>query len=653
MNLRNILILFLALQSFSSIAQYTPQEEATQLFESGHYSEALPIYKRLVTLFPKDPRYQYYYGICLVQTNNDLIKAIDYLKVASEKSVPRDVYFFLGKAYHYQYRFDEALDAYLKFQQFGERPEKEKWQCDMHIAMARNGKRLTEKQAQIEVYKVDSVSPNQLFSYYNGLLKSGKFQEKSTKNIFGSDSKPGNSWRFMPSFVTKGQGVFESSFGTFKKNKDLVVVKKLDDDNWSRPENLGAVINSQFDEDYAYFNPAESALYFASKGHNSMGGYDIFKSIYNPDTKSWSEPINLGYPINSPYDDFLFVPSDDQNVAYFTSNRESQKDKFMVYSISFSQQYSFTSIPKGFNLISQSHLIAVSTKPVRRIANSGSSAKQKPDSQAKLLKEPEAPKQVITKSYPVELIEHKEYNEVLNAALLYQLQSDSLGRVAESVRTNMQASKSETEKNKLKREIYLLEQRSKTAQQKADELYDKARAYEMAYATGKQGPKENEPQVTKEMVKNAFSQKDSDNPSANSKRKGKEKTSKSGKEVVVQPVKPIIYEFKIMAKAPYKSINEIPINQPLPGGLLYRIQMGAFSKTIEPDRFKGLIPISGETVQNGQVTKYYAGIFSRMDDAEKALNKIREYGFKDAYIVSFFNGKSIPINRAKELENDN
>lgn len=652
MNLRNILILFLALQPLYSIAQNTPQEEATQLFESGQYAEALPIYKRLTTLFPKDPRYQYYYGICLVQTNNDLAKAVDYLMAASEKSVPRDVYFFLGKAYHYQYRFDDALDAYLKFQQFGERQEKEKWQCDMHIAMARNGKRLTEKQAHINVYKVDSVSYSELFGYYNSLIKSGKFQEKQNKNIFGNESKSGISWRFVPSFVAKGQEIFESSLGAFKKNKDLVVTKKLDDENWSRAENLGTVINTPFDEDYAYFNLAESALYFASKGHNSMGGYDIFKSVYNPDTKSWSEPINLGYPINSPYDDFLFVPSDDQSTAYFASNRESKKEKLMVYSIGLSKQYAFSDVPKGVDLIAQSHLTTISSKSVSKSLNAGIVKKPKPDSQSKSIKVPEAPKQITTKSYPAELIEQKEYNEVLNAALHYQLQSDSLGRVAENIRIDMQASKSETEKNKYKHDIYLLEQRSKASQQKADEFYEKARAYEIAYA-GKNATNHKEPQVTKDMAKNAFSNKDNGPQSSNQTKKEKGKTSKLNKETSTSASRPIVYEFKIMANSPYKSVNEIPLNQPLPDGLLYRIQMGAFSKTIEPDRFKGIIPIAGETVQNGQITKYYAGIFSRMDDAEKALNKIREYGFKDAYIVSSFNGKNIPINRAKEIEKDN
>ena len=78
--------------------------------------------------------------------------------------------------------------------------------------------------------------------------------------------------------------------------------------------------------------------------------------------------------------------------------------------------------------------------------------------------------------------------------------------------------------------------------------------------------------------------------------------------------------------------------------------MGAFSKPIEPDRFKGIVPICGELIKSSSVTKYYAGVFSRNDDAEKALNKVRENGFKDAYIVSYFFGKSIPLSRAKEME---
>jgi N-acetylmuramoyl-L-alanine amidase len=99
-------------------------------------------------------------------------------------------------------------------------------------------------------------------------------------------------------------------------------------------------------------------------------------------------------------------------------------------------------------------------------------------------------------------------------------------------------------------------------------------------------------------------------------------------------------------------VTDIPLDRPALNGLLYRIQMGAFSKPIEPDKFGGIVPICGETVQNTTIIKYYAGTFNHISDAEKALIKIREYGFKDAYVVSFYNGKIIPINRAKEIEKE-
>ncbi len=622
MKIRLLPVLFFALIiAIPNHAQFAPQEEALQLFENGRYSEALPVFKRLIILFPKDAKYQYYAGACMVKTNSELKTAIEYLTYASERPVPRDVYFFLGKAYHYSYRFDEALDAYLKFQQFGERAEKERWQCDMHINMARNGKKLLEKQFTFDIYKTDTISQGELFSYYNRLLKSGKFQEKKGKSSLLTEAKGQSTWCFVPALLGKNQPLYESSSRGSHKNKDLFQVLKLSDDDWSRPEKLGTTINTPFDEDYAFFNVSESALYFASKGHNSMGGYDIFKSVFNPDTKSWTAPINLGFPFNTPYDDFLFVPSDDQTRAYFASNRETSGDKLFVYTISFTSKYSSTDLTPDIDFITKAHLLVLSKSLVHNI---------KPQSEVKIIQKEKHP---VSHSYPTELLNQSEYNNLLNSALQYQLQSDSLSRVAEDLRQRSQASKNEAEKDRLKKDMYSLQQRSKVMQRKTDELYEKARSYEELYSDRNE-------------LKDTFASSQPLN------RKDEEKFSKKNKQPAKVPKQPLIYEFKVMAKSPYTSVNQIPLNQPLPDGIIYRIQMGAFSKPVEPERFKGIIPINGETIQNGTVTKYYAGQFSRMADAEKALNKVREYGFRDAYIVSFYNGKSIPINRAKELEKE-
>ena len=110
-------------------------------------------------------------------------------------------------------------------------------------------------------------------------------------------------------------------------------------------------------------------------------------------------------------------------------------------------------------------------------------------------------------------------------------------------------------------------------------------------------------------------------------------------------------EFSILPKSPYSAANPVPVDVPMPDGVVYKIQLGAFRNPSAASTFKGLSPISGETLDNG-VVKYYAGLFRRFADADNALRKVHEYGFKDAFIVAFYNRKTINIGRARQLESD-
>lgn len=610
------LLSYLIIASFPTNAQTNTQEEALNLFEKENYTKASPIFEQLVTLYPKDPRFQYYAGACLVQTNTSLNQAVNYLTYASTGTVPRDVYYFLGKAYHLQYKFDEALESYLKFRQFGDKAMKDRWQCDMNIEMVREGKKLLEKQYVFEVYKTDTISIEELYDFYNGLLKNGKFVERPGTNVAGNENKSINSRVFIPELLDKNQLIFESTqVGIFHKNRDLFSVRKLSENEWSHPENLGHGINSPYDEAYAYFNVSESALYFSSKGHHSMGGYDIYKSVYDPDKRTWSTPANLGFPVNSPYDDFLFVPSEDQSQAYFCSNRGTHdKNKVVVYTISFSRNYKTISSLANTDYTQVSMLHPIIAKNV--ITNSKTKVNSIVASH------------LLPNQYPAELLNQNDYNEMINLAMKFQLQSDSMGRAAESLRQRIPSVKSEIERQQLKKDLYSLEKKSKETQKKADGYYDKARTLEKKY-TGKRQPTDTISNSKNDLVKNTF----------NNSRKPKNKSYK------------VINDFKITTKTPYATLEEIPLNPPLIEGLIYRIQLGVFSKSVNPGSFKGMAPLIGETLPNGS-TKYYAGLFSRLTDAENALNKVHEIGLKDAYIISFYNGTKISSNRAKELEKD-
>jgi outer membrane protein OmpA-like peptidoglycan-associated protein len=90
---------------------------------------------------------------------------------------------------------------------------------------------------------------------------------------------------------------------------------------WSLPQNLGAVINSPYDETTPFLAADGSTLYFSANHNRTIGGMDVFKAIFNKEKRSWSEPQNMGVPVNSPGDDAFFRLAADGNTAYFSSDR--------------------------------------------------------------------------------------------------------------------------------------------------------------------------------------------------------------------------------------------------------------------------------------------------------------------------------------------
>jgi outer membrane protein OmpA-like peptidoglycan-associated protein len=103
---------------------------------------------------------------------------------------------------------------------------------------------------------------------------------------------------------------------------------------WGLAENLGPTINTVYDEYSPFIHPDGITLYFSSKGHNSMGGYDVFYSrTMSADDKTWLAPTNVGYPVNGPGDEAFYMVSPDKQRAYYTSYREGgygEKDNYMI-----------------------------------------------------------------------------------------------------------------------------------------------------------------------------------------------------------------------------------------------------------------------------------------------------------------------------------
>ena len=102
-------------------------------------------------------------------------------------------------------------------------------------------------------------------------------------------------------------------------------------EKWSKPSPFYSSVNSRFNEDSPYLSPDEQTLYFCSDRPGGIGGYDVYVSKYDATSFSWSEPENLGWPINSPNDEFHFKMNFDQSSGYFVSNRLHTKGDFDIY----------------------------------------------------------------------------------------------------------------------------------------------------------------------------------------------------------------------------------------------------------------------------------------------------------------------------------
>lgn len=107
--------------------------------------------------------------------------------------------------------------------------------------------------------------------------------------------------------------------------KDIYVSIKDQKGRWGTAQNLGETINTEFEEETPFISEDGKTLYFASEAHNSMGGYDIFKSV-NDGQGNWSEPQNLGYPINSTSDDLFYLPIGDGSTAYMARLPEGSSE---------------------------------------------------------------------------------------------------------------------------------------------------------------------------------------------------------------------------------------------------------------------------------------------------------------------------------------
>ena len=139
-------------------------------------------------------------------------------------------------------------------------------------------------------------------------------------------NKP-DSWESQPSVSSNGDRLY---FASNRKGGiggiDIYVCTRNEDASWSEPRNLGPEINTGRDEKSPFIHSDGQTLYFSSNGHPGVGGFDVFFSK-SRDGVEWSEPQNIGYPINTENDDLGLTVSLDGKKGFFSSNTLGGKNE--------------------------------------------------------------------------------------------------------------------------------------------------------------------------------------------------------------------------------------------------------------------------------------------------------------------------------------
>jgi len=422
-------ILFFGLSLNRGLAQDN-RETAAQMVEIGDeifnqtlaVMEARELYITALNMDGDNVRAHYMAGVTTLQSIHKGAATKYFLKVLElDPNYSYDILFKIGSAYHFDYKFDDAINYYSRYLQkvkgSSEAPGREfasASQVERKLYECEQGKIMVEFPENVEITNVgpeinsahadyapvvnqdesmliftsrrregnlnpDVASDNYPFEdiffstkndslwstaqnlgqpintlYHDsnvGLSKDGSilfiYKDTNGGDIFEATRDANGEWsspkpmgppintayaETTVSLTPDGQTLFfasdrEGGYGGL----DIWLTTRDKKGGWDDPINLGEEINTPYDEDGPFIGYDSKTLYFSSEGGEGMGGFDIYRVIYDSLSSSWYAPENMGYPINTPDHDIYFVPTKDGKNAYYSSVRDDGYGNSDIY----------------------------------------------------------------------------------------------------------------------------------------------------------------------------------------------------------------------------------------------------------------------------------------------------------------------------------
>jgi tetratricopeptide (TPR) repeat protein len=413
-------LLFLASWQLNAQSRSALEDEAYDHLNNYEYAKAFNSFAELHKRYPKEMDYHFKLGICALSYPEKKDKAIDIFKEIGLTNKTRESQYYLARAYHANYRFDEAmavLQPLIDQLTSSKKKDDKAVLDDAKITMSNcvNGKAMVQNRlssdvknigAPINTGEIEGVpiitadESMMIFTYVGRKSMGGKLNAmlepdkdgSYLSDIYMSMKNADSTWKvatpitalntkandaaialspdgltlftFLSNNENEGD-IFVSTYnGTeFTKpeplNKNInspdywegscsisadgkllyfaserptggyggrdIWVSEFVGGDWGPPVNLGPKINTPLDDDAPFIHPDGVTLFFSSKGHTSIGGYDIMYSSKMDGT--WSDPINMGIPLNTTEDDRYYVINSKGDKGYFSSDRSTADAK--------------------------------------------------------------------------------------------------------------------------------------------------------------------------------------------------------------------------------------------------------------------------------------------------------------------------------------
>ncbi len=409
--MRRYLIIAFVIFGFSKLEAQDYRKEGDSFFEELNYKAAIEQYEKAFKKDSSEVELRHNMAICYLNLNIDRKVAIPLLEwVTKQEKFDEYAWYDLARAYHYNHQFDKAIATYKKYIANGKDDEFLKL-AKLGQKQCKSAKKLIPKPIDVDFFplndeintehnefqpyipadestlvftsdeKYDSrykIHINNIYitekegadwdrprrvgvvnssedEFVAGLAANDKYlfikyqRYEAFDDIFIAEKdimrigRPENLGEKINSGAVESGAtlsysgdtlIFSSNRDGGKGGMDLWMSIKLPNGEWGIPINLGEPINTPYDEDFPHIMPDGKTMFFSSTGHTSMGGYDVFKTKLNNEGK-WGKPQNFGYPVNNTYDNYTIAMSRNYRYAYVSDVREEGKGGMDIYRVVF------------------------------------------------------------------------------------------------------------------------------------------------------------------------------------------------------------------------------------------------------------------------------------------------------------------------------